>query len=167
MRQTLSRPESSAGALVFCDCGNSLRVPWESTAAPAAETYPMAVEEPLAPVRFEAVPEPAGSGGVRRGLHASTPRLRRPTSTPEYCFNHPSEPKSATCTDCGLGFCRRASKLRGGQRAAPCKNYRAGSSSGGRDREVGRRRLPDGAVAAPVLLELDAGAGRAAPPSGS
>ena len=123
--KTLSRPESSAGALVFCDCGSSLRVPWESTAAPAAETYPLATEEPLAPVRFEMVPTESGTSAFDE---ASAPRLRRRTDEidPEYCFNHPSEPKSVLCADCGLGFCRRCStKLRGQTVCAPCKNYRA------------------------------------------
>ena len=109
--KTLSRPESSAGALVFCNCGNSLRVPWESTAAPAAETYPMAVEEPLAPVRFERVPSQPTQAAFDE---VSLPRLRRRTDEidPEYCFNHPSEPKSVTCSDCGLSLCRRCASLR-------------------------------------------------------
>jgi hypothetical protein len=57
----------------------------------------------------------------------SLPRLRRRTDEidPEYCFNHPSEPKSAVCADCGLGFCKRCStKFRGQTLCAPCKNYR-------------------------------------------
>jgi hypothetical protein len=121
--KTLSRPESSAGALVFCDCGMSLRVPWESTAAPAADTYPLAREEPLAPVRFElAAPPPSATFD-----EVSLPRLRRRTDEidPDYCFNHPSEPKNAACADCNLGLCKRCSTtLRGQTLCAPCKNYR-------------------------------------------
>ena len=125
--KTLSRPETSAGALVFCDCGNSVRVPWESTAPPAAETYPLAMEEPLAPVRFEAVPMPASSTSPAAFDEDSLPRLRRRSDEihPDYCFNHPSEPKNAVCADCGLGFCGRCStKFRGQTVCAPCKNYR-------------------------------------------
>ena len=42
-----SRPESAAGAMVFCDCGQGCIVPWESTAPePEAEAEPEA--EPVA-----------------------------------------------------------------------------------------------------------------------
>ena len=123
-KKTLSRPETSSGALVFCDCGASLRVPWESTVAPAADTYPLAMEEPLGPVRFEVAQAPPGATFDE----VSLPRLRRRTDEidPEYCFNHPSEPKNVACADCGLGLCKRCSTtLRGQTLCAPCKNYRA------------------------------------------
>jgi hypothetical protein len=122
--KTLSRPETSGGALVFCDCGASLRVPWESTAAPAADTYPLAKEEPLAPVRFELAPTPPTASFDE----VSLPRLRRRTDEidPDYCFNHPSEPKTVACADCSLGLCKRcATTFRGQTLCAPCKNYRA------------------------------------------
>ena len=32
--KALGRPESSAGAFIFCDCGQGLTVPWDSTIAP-------------------------------------------------------------------------------------------------------------------------------------
>ena len=156
--KTLSRSESSAGALVFCDCGNSLRVPWESTAPPAAETYALATEEPLAPVRFEMVPGQSAQSTPAAFDEVSSPRLRRRTDEidPDYCFNHPSEPKSVNCTDCGLGFCRRcATKLRGQTVCAPCKNYRARLQQ--RRPETARWAVVSFAtalIAAPVLLGL-------------
>lgn len=86
------------------------------------------------------------------------PRLRRRTDEidPEYCFNHPSEPKSVICTDCGLGFCRRcATKLRGQTACAPCKNYRARLQQ--RRPETVKWAVASfltALVAAPVLLSL-------------
>jgi hypothetical protein len=155
--KTLSRPETSAGALVFCDCGNSLRVPWESTAAPAAETYPLAMEEPLAPVRFEMAQTPT-TPSTSALDEVSMPRLRRRTDEidPDYCFNHPSEPKNAPCADCGLGFCRRCStKFRGQTVCAPCKNYRTRLQQ--RRPETARWAVASfgvALIAAPVLLCL-------------
>jgi hypothetical protein len=69
------RPENSAGTMIFCDCGQGVTVPWESTAAPTAPastaelpTAMPAVEAPalgaamplpgprLEPLKFESVP---------------------------------------------------------------------------------------------------------------
>src|SRR5438045_2911704 len=61
--KTHSRPDNSAGTLIFCDCGSGNTVPWESTAAEPANPPP-AVEAPrvpdLAPIQFEPV----------KGVHA-------------------------------------------------------------------------------------------------
>ena len=45
--KTHGRPENSAGTMVFCECGQGNRVPWESTVAepppqvPALSSLPM------------------------------------------------------------------------------------------------------------------------------
>src|SRR5438105_12622885 len=48
-QKTLGRPESSVGALVFCDCGQGNAVPWDSTAAAPAEPLPAEVLPPQPP----------------------------------------------------------------------------------------------------------------------
>jgi hypothetical protein len=117
------RPETSAGALVFCDCGNGLRVPWESTTAPP-EPALVPVEASLDPIRFD----PADTKAVPLPPDVSLPATRRRRDEPidpAYCFNHPSEPKDTACVDCGLSLCSRCKvTLRGQALCAPCKNYR-------------------------------------------
>jgi hypothetical protein len=49
-----SRPDSQAGSMVFCDCGNGNRVPWSSTVAPEvmeAEPVPVPASVPIPPSR--------------------------------------------------------------------------------------------------------------------
>jgi hypothetical protein len=118
--KVIGRAESSAGAVVFCDCGASLRVPWESTATPPPiESMPVATPaQTLEPIRFEPTSsrsEPRGGG--RRSKHAPI--------DPEACFNHPSLDKSAVCPECGLSFCERCvTQFQGVPMCAACKNYR-------------------------------------------
>ena len=45
--KTHNRPESSSGSMVFCDCGNGMTVPWESTMEPPANA-PQQEEVPSA-----------------------------------------------------------------------------------------------------------------------
>ena len=154
-KKTLNRPESSGGALIFCDCGASIRVPWESTAPPAAETYPLAMEEPLGPVRFETTPLPSQTPAAD---DISLPRLRRRSDEidPDFCFNHPSEPKTIACADCGLGLCLRcATKLTGAALCAPCKNYRTRLAQRRPERATWATVcFVTALIAAPVLLAL-------------
>src|SRR5271156_2827409 len=55
------RGESSAGTMIFCDCGHGNTVPWESTAAePAPVAVVAAPRVPdLAPIQFDPVLAPA------------------------------------------------------------------------------------------------------------
>src|SRR4051812_28695655 len=89
------RPEASAGATVFCDCGQGNLVPWESTAA-EPESAPVA-DAPalpaLQPLTFEAPPRPSDPGDEPR------PRRARERRDPEFCFNHQRVPKVGTCAD--------------------------------------------------------------------
>ncbi|HEX5269774.1 MAG TPA: hypothetical protein VFW33_04765 [Gemmataceae bacterium] len=95
--------DDAAGSLVFCECGHSNRVPWEST-----------VPAPRPPAESE--PRP----GPRRGR-----RRERRRRDPAVCFNHPDDPSAATCPDCGEAFCPRCLvEFQGTRLCAPCKNFR-------------------------------------------
>jgi hypothetical protein len=134
--KTLGRSDTSAGALVFCDCGNGARVPWESTVAPPeVETLPQAPatapQRPLEPIRFDEKSDPglAGAGlsgagppggGKRRGRRAAMTPI-----DPNVCFNHASHDKEGVCLDCGLSFCKRClTTFQNVAYCAACKNYR-------------------------------------------
>jgi hypothetical protein len=129
-------------------------VPWESTAAPAPETYPLAADEPLAPVRFESSPLPTHPPAE----DISLPRTRRRSDEidPDFCFNHPSEPKTIACADCGLGLCRRCSTSLGGKTlCAPCKNYRTRLAQRRPERATWAMvSFVTALIAAPLLLAL-------------
>jgi hypothetical protein len=126
--KTHGRPETSIGSLVFCECGQGNRVPWESTAAePPPAPLPMATAgtpqvPTLAPITFDAPASgsaPPVSDGGRRRRGASE---RRDSN---FCFNHSSTPKSAACEDCGESFCASCLvTLEGASLCGPCKNFR-------------------------------------------
>jgi hypothetical protein len=117
--KTLGRPAGSAGALIFCDCGQGLRVPWDSTVAPpAVETLPTAPSS-SEPIRFED-PEPARTPLRRRGRRAPMAPIDA-----NVCFNHSSADKEGVCLDCGLSFCSRClTTFQNANYCAACKNYR-------------------------------------------
>src|SRR5947208_15063000 len=107
-QKTLGRPESSAGALVFCDCGQGNVVPWDSTAAAPAEPLPAEVLPPQPPPLR---PVPVGEEQIpvaRRPSPSAPPPsredddLRRRFSTPQnrnpgQCFNHQDRPVLHKC----------------------------------------------------------------------
>jgi hypothetical protein len=117
------RPESSVGALVFCDCGQGNSVPWESTAEePAAQKVDLPAGPDLAPVTFEpgpqTAPAPAPGERPRRG--------RNEKRDPDRCFNHQSVPKIGICEDCDEAFCADClTSLQEATLCGPCKNFRA------------------------------------------
>jgi hypothetical protein len=97
------QPDEAAGSLVFCECGQSNRVPWEST-VPAPEE------------RAGPAPRP----GPRRGR-----RREVPPRDPAYCLNHQDAPSLDTCQDCGERFCPRCLvEFQGVRLCGPCKNFR-------------------------------------------
>ncbi|MGF1580359.1 MAG: hypothetical protein ACFCD0_13435 [Gemmataceae bacterium] len=52
-----SRPSTSAGSLIFCDCGNSITVPWESTIPePEAPEAPPSRPKPPPPPKLAPIP---------------------------------------------------------------------------------------------------------------
>lgn len=145
-KKTHSRPDTSAGTMIFCECGNGTTVPWESTAAePAAP--PQAVAAPkgpdLGPIQFEPVimPTPPSAAGSKPGsTYPTTPsryddeeerpyrRGRTEKRDPEFCFNHQRRPKVQTCTECDQGFCADCLvKFQGQLLCGPCKNFRSRS----------------------------------------
>jgi hypothetical protein len=116
------RPENSIGAMIFCDCGQGLTVPWENTApepAGGAEAVSLPRPEPLT---FGAQPE-------REPYREPEPAPRRARRgriepDPAVCFNHETVPKREVCADCGLSFCAECITLfRGQMLCGPCKNY--------------------------------------------
>ncbi len=64
--KTHGRPENSIGSVVFCECGQGNRVPWESTAPePPPQPVPAALpglpaSPTLAPLTFDSPPSAAG-----------------------------------------------------------------------------------------------------------
>jgi hypothetical protein len=128
-----SRPESSIGTLIFCDCGQSNTVPWESTVeAPPVPEAPPAPPRPVPPApRLDPVPvgeervpprrldpeqQPSPRGSRRPG-----PRRR----DPRFCLNHEDTPVHKNCADCGDPFCADCLvELRAQVLCGPCKNLK-------------------------------------------
>ncbi len=97
------QPAEAAGSLVFCECGQSNRVPWESAVPAPRESA-------------EAEPRPGQRRGRRREL--------RPRD-PAHCLNHEEAPSVHTCPDCGEAFCPRCLvEFQGVRLCGPCKNFR-------------------------------------------
>jgi hypothetical protein len=104
--KTQSRPDEAAGTLVFCECGQANRVPWEGTAAAEEEAPPRAR-------RRNDEGEPRRSRRERRRTRAG------------YCLDHEDVPATGTCADCGEGFCPRCIvTLQGATLCGPCKDQR-------------------------------------------
>lgn len=114
------RPDAAAGSLVFCECGQGNRVPWESSAA-GAERPPDVVREPLP----EAVPLERDEDTSRdRGGRLDWDDAR-PAWDPSRCFNHEEAAATRTCEECGVGFCEDCVvSLQGQTLCGPCKNLR-------------------------------------------
>jgi hypothetical protein len=85
--KTHGRPESSGGTLIFCTCGQGVRVPWESTAAAPANLPPAAAAAPPPPP-----PAPAPPRATPSDMPAG-PRLEPVTfdSTPPPRAAQPAE----------------------------------------------------------------------------
>jgi hypothetical protein len=138
--KTIGRPENNAGSMVFCECGQGNRVPWESTAAepppsvPAMPSYgtpsygsPPAHSSPnsapatptLAPLTFDMPSSYPPNRPEERT------RRRGERRDPNYCFNHPDSPQTGVCEDCGEAFCDACLvSLQGAKLCGPCKNFR-------------------------------------------
>jgi hypothetical protein len=139
--KTHNRPDTAAGMMVFCECGNGNTVPWESTTAeqavPAATPAPKGPE--LGPIQFEptTIPTPPEAAGKpassyppnvpgRDDEERSYRRGRGEKRDPEFCFNHQRRPKVETCAECEQSFCADCLvKFQGRLFCGPCKNFRA------------------------------------------
>jgi hypothetical protein len=131
--KALSRPEASAGAFVFCDCGQGAVVPWESTIEEPIQPLPMeqppATPQPLRPIPVseEQIPKTRRPGPPPLPRQGERSIGRR---APEHrdagqCFNHQDRPVVRKCDACGEGFCTDCLVLlRGATLCGPCKNYR-------------------------------------------
>jgi hypothetical protein len=133
-----SRPDSQAGTLVFCECGQGNRVPW-ATSSPVEipdavpVSVPVPVPVPAKPARAVPVPVPAELPPSRT-VEDSTPESnlpsRRPARliariNPNFCFQHDESPSEATCDACKLPFCKLCVvTLQGQTLCGPCKNFR-------------------------------------------
>jgi hypothetical protein len=136
-RKPLSRPETSAGAFIFCDCGQGMVVPWESTTAPAQQQpapplppplprlQPLPVDEEPIPVVRSARPF-AESSAKDPGSRQSEREAAKPSPRDaNACFNHQTRPAQEKCADCAEGFCGDCLvKLKGTWLCGPCKNFR-------------------------------------------
>jgi len=122
------RPESTAGSVVFCECGAYNQVPWEATLPPLGQPTS---SEPPTPARpptsrwQEAVPPPPPVPSWERSDPYAEPRsLAAQSVDPAYCFVHTAAPTVHTCTDCGLPFCGDCCvMLKAKPFCGPCKNY--------------------------------------------
>jgi hypothetical protein len=120
--------------MIFCNCGQSLTVPWESTAeepevvpvlpvAPAAPQPPRMIPVPVGEERIPVVhpprrPEPAYGRPQRR----VGPVVNRDRN---YCFNHQDLEVERTCESCAERFCAHCLVLfQGRNLCGPCKNAR-------------------------------------------
>ncbi len=109
------RPPEAAGTLVFCTCGQSNRVPWDSTTDPEPDFAP-----PV-PRRGRATPDLDDRREEQRSPRRSEPRRRNPAS----CLNHDDVAPEHNCADCGERFCPRCVvAFQGVLLCGPCKNYR-------------------------------------------
>jgi hypothetical protein len=142
-KKVLGRADNSAGAMVFCDCGQSVTVPWESTVAePERAPIPDAPAAPrLEPLQFEpwrstAPPSspPASMPAMPARYDVGLPPPLAPMPTrgvpravdPNFCLNHDAVPRANTCADCGMSFCADCiCPFDGAMLCGPCKNYRA------------------------------------------
>jgi len=128
--KTQGRPDEEAGTLIFCNCGTSNRVPWESS-----------VEAPAQPVGRVESSESTEAEGSNAPLSAGDPssipfvndsplaRTMRRTVIRErnsaYCLNHQDLVKQQTCVDCRENFCDDCVvNFQGKVLCGPCKNFR-------------------------------------------
>jgi hypothetical protein len=112
------RSESQAGTLVFCDCGQGNRVPWESTAP-----QPDPSELPAPPAPGWAPNADAGTGAPLPLPRRRNWEVRRPN--PAFCINHVETASEHTCDDCRGHFCPACVVLlQGRTMCGPCKNFR-------------------------------------------
>ncbi len=120
------RAEGLAGTLVFCECGQGNRVPWESTVGEPEPSEEPPPPDP-APARPRSWSPPAEDD--RRGYDFPAAR-RRPEvrrTNPAYCLNHEEAASEKICADCHCHFCSACVvELQGRTLCGPCKNFRVG-----------------------------------------
>jgi hypothetical protein len=120
-----SRPETSVGSLIFCECGQAITVPWESTIeAPEVPAEPVPPSVPVPPPLPRMEPIPLAEERLPVARSARRPRQeRRAPRDPSRCFNHTDLPAETTCAGCQERFCTHCVvTFRGKTWCGPCKN---------------------------------------------
>jgi hypothetical protein len=128
-----NRPDEEAGTLIFCNCGASNRVPWESTGPEPAPQPVGRLEssEPAAAPEVD-VSSPGSSATDAPPIPFVDDLPLKPTPRPAlrqrdsaYCFNHQDLIQQQSCVDCRENFCADCVILfQGKVLCAPCKNFR-------------------------------------------
>ncbi len=123
------RPDNSIGSLIFCECGQGLTVPWESTVAEPDEVKLASV--PVAPATAGTPQAPPAASDLERlgkrvrDIRKPQPRPRRRRPDPHHCFNHETLAAQQTCSACGETFCDACLvRFQEQQLCGPCKNFR-------------------------------------------
>src|SRR5438067_2476487 len=104
-----SRADNLAGTMIFCDCGNGLRVPWSSTIEPPPETEAPIPLPPARPVPATERDPPARP--IPRSFDRDDPRRQPPRRrearrvNPAYCLNHDETASTQTSADCRMPLC--------------------------------------------------------------
>jgi hypothetical protein len=134
------RPDSSAGTLIFCDCGEGNRVPWNSSVAePEIDEVepvnlpPRPAVPPPPPRSAPPPPPPSKPPEMRPPAPRAAPEFgrlprrgrepRRPN--PAYCLNHEDRDFAERCDVCHCSFCADCVVVfQGKTLCGPCKNFR-------------------------------------------
>ena len=129
------RSDNSGGAMVFCECGQSLTVPWESTAKepPMPDPVELVLAPTLDPLMFPTTKSDGPAATLDRQPSRDRDndrpsrgrRRRKHVVDPNICFSHERTPSKTVCRDCGLGFCDQCLvDFEGVSLCGPCKNFR-------------------------------------------
>ena len=131
-----SRPDTQAGTLVFCECGQGNRVPWDTPAAGGdfPEAIPVAFPTPTHPARPRPVPAasapmpsrslPADDRRPELPLPSRKPGLLFRKINPNFCLHHDESDAEAACDACKLPFCKLCVvSIQGRTLCGPCKNF--------------------------------------------
>src|SRR5438552_17123363 len=104
--KTQGRPDEEAGSLIFCHCGASNRVAWESTVE--APPQPVGWVESSKATEAQGADAPHSEGEtIPFGDDSPRARTSRRAAVrernPAYCLNHQDVVKQQACVDCGEG----------------------------------------------------------------
>ena len=119
--QRHQRPDEAAGSLIFCECGQANRVPWESTGAwpeeaEEAEEAPQPSRGPSDEDKNDRLPQRSRSAAAGR-------RPQRPRH-PGRCLDHQDCEAQHRCRACGEEFCSRCVvSFQGHMLCGPCKDH--------------------------------------------
>ena len=128
-----SRPNSQGGAMIFCDCGNGVRVPFSSSLDPEVPDFPEvlplrfpASSPPIPPPdQTELAPVPVEEAPPNEPLPSRHPDRRYRKVDPTCCWHHEETASAERCGACQLPFCAHCLvHLNKQVLCGPCKNFR-------------------------------------------